>query len=53
MGVGKFGASSSAGQFRYIALNIEGQRVAYALDREGEFPQGVEVFNALVRSDGK
>jgi hypothetical protein len=47
--LGKYGASPSPGQFRYVALNIKGQRVGYAIDREGIFNGSAKDFESLLR----
>jgi hypothetical protein len=45
---GPSGASPLAGQFRYMGLNVKGQRVGYVIDREGRFQGSAKAFDALV-----
>lgn len=49
-GIGTFGASAPPGQFRFVALNIKGQRVGFALDREGQFPTTARQFDSIFKS---
>jgi len=48
--LGTFGASPPPGQFRFVALNIKGQRVGFALDREGQFPTTARKFDSIFKS---
>jgi hypothetical protein len=47
--LGKYGASPSPGQSRYLALFVKGQKIAFALDREGEFKGSAKDFESLFK----
>jgi hypothetical protein len=47
--VGEYGTSPFPGKFRYVTLSIEGRKMGYALDREGEFRVPAKLFDSLVK----
>jgi hypothetical protein len=45
--IGRYGALPLRNQFRYVALNVKGQRVGFALDRQGVFHGSAKRFDSI------
>ena len=49
--LGRYGASPTERQFRYVALNVKGQRAGFALDRQGQFEGSAKRFDSIFSKD--